>query len=104
MSYWRIPLAGNVTWGSDEVKTKVLIVGVRTDLAEEQFKKQLDGKEGLAAVRRACANFALSEAESYFSDRIGVMTRFLERNETIPVDKPTASRMASRRVLKVRFG
>jgi hypothetical protein len=61
MSYWRIPLAGNVTWGSDEVKTKVL---------------------------RACANFALSEAESYFSDRFGVMTRFLERNETIPVDKP----------------
>ena len=53
MSYWRIPLAGNVTWGSDEVKTKVL---------------------------RACANFALSEAESYFSDRFGVMTRFLERN------------------------
>ena len=61
MSYWRIPLAGNVTWGSDEVKTKVL---------------------------RACANFALSEAESYFSDRFGVMTRFLGRNETIPVDKP----------------
>jgi hypothetical protein len=52
LSYCRIPLAGNVT-GSDEVKKKVFIVGVRTDTAEEQFKKQLDGKQGLAAVRQA---------------------------------------------------
>jgi hypothetical protein len=48
-SYWRIPLAGNVTWGSDEVKTKVL---------------------------RACANFALSEAESYF---IQLMVRRIDQ-------------------------
>ena len=61
MSYWRIPLAGNVTWGSDEVKTKVL---------------------------RACANFALSEAESYFSDRFGVMTRFAGRKISFRPHEP----------------
>jgi hypothetical protein len=87
LSYWRIPLAGNVT-GSDEVKKKVFIVGVRTDTAEEQFKKQLDGKQGLAAVRQACAAFARKEAEEFFSSTFQVSTSPLALMEATEINNP----------------